>query len=99
MVLALTVLYPICLYEVVMTTVSLLFGAVGGTVRRLTYSSPEESNFKFEIFWLLKGFSLLFLKKCMFYYQIGILLSTEGWVSSWYELAKDVFSWATLWQS
>ena len=26
MVLALTVLYPICLYEVVMTTVSLLFG-------------------------------------------------------------------------
>ena len=36
--------------------------AVGGTVRRLTYSSPEESNFKFEIFWLLKGFSLLFLK-------------------------------------
>lgn len=50
MVLALTVLYPICLYEVVMTTVSLLFGAVGGTVRRLTYSSPEESNFKFEIF-------------------------------------------------
>ena len=74
--------------------------AVGGTVRRLTYSSPEESNFKFEIFWLLKGFSLLFLKKCMFYYQIGILLSTEGWVSSWYvELAKNVFSWATLWQS
>ena len=24
--------------------------AVGGTVRRLTYSSPEKTNFKFEIF-------------------------------------------------
>ena len=39
-----------------------------------------------------KDFSLLFPKN-FFFYQTGILLSTEGWVSNWYVgLAKNTFA-------